>query len=119
MMDACLAHLAAHPAVPILYPDDPKLIGWDGNEGYAEALVQRMGLGALPKTINFPAGTMFWLRAELLQRFVDLALSWEDYPAEPVPKDGTMLHALERLFGAVPLMLEQPYALAWATGRSR
>jgi lipopolysaccharide biosynthesis protein len=26
-----------------------------------------------------------------------LDLSWDDYPEEPLPEDGTMLHAIERL----------------------
>jgi lipopolysaccharide biosynthesis protein len=38
----------------------------------------------------------------VLERFVGLNLVWEDYPTEPLPIDGTMLHAIERLFGIVP-----------------
>ncbi len=61
-----------------------------------------MGLGMLPEQFNFPIGTMFWIRPSVLERFVTLDLGWEDYPAEPLPIDGTMLHAFERLFGVVP-----------------
>ena len=46
---------------------------------------------------------MVWMRAEALRPFVDLGLQWSDYPREPVGTDGTLLHALERLFGLVPL----------------
>jgi lipopolysaccharide biosynthesis protein len=42
---------------------------------------------------------MFWMRSAALARFVDLGLSWEDYPPEPLAIDGTLLHAIERLFG--------------------
>jgi lipopolysaccharide biosynthesis protein len=45
---------------------------------------------------------MFWIRNHALAPFVKLDIGWEDYPAEPVAYDGTMLHALERLFGVVP-----------------
>jgi lipopolysaccharide biosynthesis protein len=27
----------------------------------------------------------------------ELKLGWDDYPEEPLPSDGTVLHALERL----------------------
>ena len=40
---------------------------------------------------------MFWSRPRLLAPLVDLRLTWDDYPEEPIPNDGTILHALERL----------------------
>lgn len=119
MLDACVAHLGQQPEVAIIYPDEPKIIGWDGNAAFAQALADKMGLGPLPQAFNFPAGTMFWLKRAYLQHFIDLDLQWGDYPAEPVGKDGTVLHALERLFGAAALMLNKPNSLAWATGLSR
>lgn len=119
MMDACVSHLVLHSDTSIIYPDDPKVLGWDGNRPFAQLLAEAMQLGPLPDAFNFPAGTMFWLRNDLLRHFVDLGLQWEDYPQEPVGKDGTMLHALERLFGAVPLLLNQAYSVAWAPGFSR
>ena len=62
---------------------------------------------------------MFWMRDHVLARFVGLGLGWQDYPPEPIGKDGTILHALERLFGVVPLVCNQPYSVAWAIGFSR
>jgi len=119
MLDACVSHMVLHHDCCMVYPDDPKIIGWDNNRELAQLLADKMQLGSLPMAFNFPAGTMFWMRAEMLTRFVGLGLTWEDYPLEPVGKDGTILHALERLFGAVPLLCNQPYAVAWALGFSR
>ena len=51
----------------------------------------------VPHSIDFPIGTMFWARPAALKPLFDLGLGWDDYPEEPVPIDGTMLHALERL----------------------
>jgi lipopolysaccharide biosynthesis protein len=40
---------------------------------------------------------MFWARTKALMPLFDLKLGWDDYPEEPVPIDGTLLHAIERL----------------------
>ena len=48
--------------------------------------------------IDFPQGSMFWARTDYLKHFLDLGLTYEDFPAEPIGVDGTMAHALERLF---------------------
>lgn len=102
MMDRILEAMAQDDRIGIAYPDDPNIMGWTENLQPAESLAQSMAVGELPKVFNFPIGTMFWMRSAALQPFVDLDLTWADYPAEPAPNDGTMLHALERLFGIVP-----------------
>lgn len=33
----------------------------------------------------------------MLRKVLELRLDWGDYPEEPLPYDGTVLHALERL----------------------
>jgi len=47
----------------------------------------------------FLVGTMFWARSEAMKPLIHLNLQWEDYPEEPIPIDGSMLHALERIIG--------------------
>jgi len=47
--------------------------------------------------VDFPVGTMFAARPAALHPVLDLDLAWQDYPAEPLPDDGTLLHGLERL----------------------
>jgi lipopolysaccharide biosynthesis protein len=101
MLDRILAEMSLEPKIAIAYPDDPHVISWTENRGAAENLALRMGLGMLPDQFNFPMGNMFWIRSSLLTRFLDLDLTWDDYPAEPLPIDGTMLHAIERLLGVV------------------
>jgi len=104
MMDAILDKMASDPSIGIVYPDDPGCFGWEGNYSYGKALIERMGYKApLPDaSINFPVGTMFWARSEALKPLLNLNLQWEDYPEEPLPIDGSMLHAIERLFGIIP-----------------
>ena len=104
MADRILAAMHEDPSIGMTFPDDPHVVGWGANRTVAEDLADRMGLGRLPDHWNFPVGTMFWARTEALAPFVGLALDWEDYPEEPLPYDGTLLHAIERL---LPLTLPQ------------
>ena len=104
MMDAILAKMTGDPSVGIVYPDDPGCFGWEGNYSHGEQLLQKMGFEASNQeaSMNFPVGTMFWARTGALKPLIDLDLQWEDYPEEPIPIDGSMLHALERIFGMLP-----------------
>lgn len=119
MLDRIVTAMAADPSIAIAYPDDPHVMGWTANRGAAENLARRLRRGTLPDQFNFPIGTMFWLRADLLRQFVALDLDWTDYPAEPVPYDGSMLHALERLFGVLPDLAGMRTAVTNVTGVSR
>ena len=40
---------------------------------------------------------MFWARPEALKPLIRLNLHDDDFPAEPLPIDGTILHTLERI----------------------
>ena len=88
-----------------MFPEDANLNDWDSNREYADDLAAKLGLKLpLPNHLDFPQGTMFWVRPKAIKSMIDLGLRWTDYPAEPVPIDGTMLHALERL---VPFVVAQ------------
>jgi glycosyltransferase involved in cell wall biosynthesis/ubiquinone/menaquinone biosynthesis C-methylase UbiE len=101
MADRILGRLAHDPSIGIIFPDDPHtepyVAGWGRNRASAEMLGERFGLSQLPEYFLFPIGTMFWARAKALRPLFELHLDWQDYPAEPLPYDGTILHALERL----------------------
>jgi glycosyltransferase involved in cell wall biosynthesis len=99
MADIILGRMFADPLIGMVCPDDPYVVGWGKNRTHAEKLSARLSLGNLPDHFLFPVGTMFWARSEAIRRCFELGLQWGDYPAEPLPYDGSMLHALERLFG--------------------
>lgn len=102
MLDGILHEFEVNPNAGIVFPSDTHVIGWNRNFANAKILGERLGLSELPEAFDFPVGTMFWARAEVLRYFVDLNLKWTDYPSEPIDIDGTMLHALERLLGVIP-----------------
>lgn len=101
MIDRILAAFTLNKRLGIAFPADPNILSWSNNKDGARKLALRLGVEQLPEFFDFPIGTMFWIRAAALRPFVELDLDWQDYPREPVGMDGTILHAIERLFGVI------------------
>ncbi|WP_315096633.1 rhamnan synthesis F family protein [uncultured Cellulomonas sp.] len=105
MMDTICQAFAADEGLGLVAPEDPHLNDWDLNRAEGERLATRFGLTRpLPTHMDFPMGGMFWARTSALRPVLDARLQWDEYPAEPVPIDGTMLHALERI---IPFAVEE------------
>lgn len=119
MADIILGRLASDDIIGIVFPEDPNVMGWTKNRPYAETIAKSLDIDTLPEHFNFPMGTMFWARVSSLSPLLNLALDWEDYPEEPLPMDGTILHALERLFPFVVLRAEKRLALTYVPGITR
>ena len=97
-------HAALDPKLGLVFPENDITIAWEKNADIGHSLAEQLNLALpLPSHIDFPVGTMFWARPEALTKLVTLGLAPEDYPVEPLPIDGTLLHALERL---LPLVCE-------------
>ena len=98
MMDRIVGQFEQEAQLGLVFPSDPHPVGWCENRILATSLAKRMGFeGPLPDALDFPVGTMFWMRRDALRPLIALALDWDDYPIEPLPYDGTIQHALERL----------------------
>lgn len=119
MADIILGRMANDHDVAMVFPDDPYVVGWGANRSFAENLFPGLGKGNHPSEFNFPVGTMFWARPRDLEALFALHLNWEDYPEEPLPQDGTMLHALERLFGLVAMSGRSSVLLTNVAGVTR
>ncbi|WP_371345481.1 rhamnan synthesis F family protein [Ancylobacter sp. IITR112] len=98
MLDAVLAYMEAQPKLGLIYPEDTHLLDWARNGRICAELREDLGLTEPPGTyVDFPVGNMFAIRPEALAPYLRLDLGWADYPAEPIPDDGTLMHGLERL----------------------
>ena len=92
------------PTLGIILPQHLDLIrpgiGWLGNRKTAEALMRQMGLSVqLPQNNTvFPAGNMFWARTNAIRQMFTKGPSLEDFPEEHGQLDGTVMHAIERLW---------------------
>jgi lipopolysaccharide biosynthesis protein/antitoxin component HigA of HigAB toxin-antitoxin module len=88
----------------IVYPEGQAQIlkdasGWAANYHLAADLLQQytdIDIKNYP-VVEFPEGTMFWARIQAVAPMLSLPLKWKDFPLEPIPADGTLAHALERL----------------------
>ncbi len=84
---------------------------WLANRALAERWAGSLDLNALPRGyFDFPAGSMFWARAEALAPLFDAGITLEDFPPESGQTDGTLAHTLERMLGVS--VVDQGYHLA-------
>ncbi|KQQ78719.1 hypothetical protein ASF73_04160 [Xanthomonas sp. Leaf131] len=72
---------------------------WGANEQLVRALTIRMGLTPpdVEKT-KFASGSMFWIRLESIRSILDCHLRPSDFEKEAGQVDGTLAHAIERIF---------------------
>lgn len=75
---------------------------WGANRDQIHALAQQLGLPGDQLVVDFFAGTMFWIRRDVLDALARLRLTAESFPPETGQLDGTLHHALERVFGMLP-----------------
>ena len=86
------------PVIHMYYPTMGH--AWLGNRDVAESLADRLGLSVpLDETTPVaPYGSMFVARRETLVPWLSLGLTYEDFPDGTGYVDGTLAHAIERMF---------------------
>ncbi|NYZ62278.1 polysaccharide biosynthesis protein [Luteimonas sp. SJ-16] len=102
-----LGMFAAEPKLGLVYPESHESIPlwghtWLSNVTAAATISQQLGVAIDPHGyIDMPAGSMFWARSAALQPLFALRLPLEAFPEESGQLDGTLQHAIERLFVGV------------------
>lgn len=100
-----------NPCLGLLVPPEPchseaiAGIGWTWADDFdiTQDLLQRLGI-EVPMDRNLhpiTLGTAFWCRTKALQPLFELQYEYDDFPDEPMAIDGTICHALERIFAYV------------------
>lgn len=101
----------------LVFPDDQHSLGWGRNKEFADALC-RFPLPDEP--CQFPMGSMFFIGRNALEAAWDgLAIGLDDMPPEPVPYDGSPLHAIERLWPILVTEQGRSFATVYRRGLSR
>lgn len=87
---------------------------WGYNYDCTVSLADKLGLKidiSPDKEPIAPLGTMFWFRPNVMKTLFDVNWDYEDFPSEPNDTDGTLLHAIERIY---PFVVQNSgYYSAW------
>jgi lipopolysaccharide biosynthesis protein len=93
---------ANDPSLGLVYPDghlQPLSFYWGANEDNVRYLSSRLGIDApQAETHSFVSGSMFWLRLDALGPLLDAHLDEWEFETEAGQLDGTLAHAIERVF---------------------
>lgn len=99
----CLEQLSNN--IGIIYSQNyqnwkPIKISWENNQEISQKILDLAHISINLKKefpiIFFSQGTMFFAKAQNMKKLLTLPLSYDDFPKEPIPLDGTIAHALER-----------------------
>ena len=99
-----LNHFDNNPKSGIYYPTSfwmmPNWVNhWLKNKPHAKKMANEWNIEFTNDFIAYPAGGMFWARPSALKQLLSKEYNYDDFPAEPLPNDGSELHALERMLG--------------------
>lgn len=101
-IEGILDLFARDPALGLLFPDYIRSlrshIGWGQMRRMVDDLLRPHGWDTRPvQLLEFPAGGFFWARPAALASIHQLQLDLAQLPEEPLDRDNTLLHAIERL----------------------
>lgn len=97
------------PRLGMLFPPEP--LGeyitvwykdcWGENFIHCKELAKKLKLSANISKSKPPItlGSVFWTRKGILKKLLEINWKYEDFPDEPMPRDYTISHAIERIFG--------------------
>lgn len=112
-----------NPCLGVLAPPNPFMgsylnaLGnaWQGNFKVTKQLIKTLGIDGLcnidEKHQPYVLGTSLWFRVKALLPLLKYEFEPTDFPAEPLPADGTISHSIERVFPYVAQ--SQGYYSGW------
>ena len=119
MSDRIISEFVRNKELGLVFADDPNCMGWGNNYEIASSLAKELSVESLPRSFNFPIGTMFWARQGSLRKLYEMNIKWNMYPPEPIDYDGTILHAIERLIPIVAIESGYTYNMVHNEGLGR
>ena len=82
--------------IGLIFAEDSYSVDIAENLKFAIDLCEAANLPKFENAFVFPLGAMFWARPEALMPFFNIDMTTFIQP-EPLPRDGSYVHALERL----------------------
>jgi lipopolysaccharide biosynthesis protein len=110
-LNAIVEHFDRHPDVGMIgsaayrYPSNlcSLKVSWGKNRPLVLKIAKCMGINSDQFRLDFFCGSMFWVRPEALRPLKDLKLAGT-FPSEMGELDGTLEHAVERLFSTATVV---------------
>ena len=104
-----IATFQAEPRLGVLTPSAPhhgdyfpiSAFSWGPNDENTKELLATFGLSAPidpEKEAIAPFGSTFWFRPEAIRPLLERKWVYADFPPEPLPVDGSISHAIERVY---------------------
>ncbi len=97
-----------NPNIGLLVPPKPSgknfdfdfVCAWGANYGNSVHLAKQLGLDCQIDYEISPValGSVFWCRTKAMYKLFEKEWTYEDFIQEPLPSDGTISHAIERIF---------------------
>jgi lipopolysaccharide biosynthesis protein len=104
LIDRILSNFRCDPDLGMVVADGNIFRGhseWASNEKLLGQLLPKIGISPDVKDRSFPGGSIFWIRSFLLRTLVGANISIDDFDPEPLKPDGSLGHAVERMFGLI------------------
>ncbi|MGD9825324.1 rhamnan synthesis F family protein [Desulfobacter sp.] len=87
--------LFSDPKTGLVFPDDMHYVDMGKNKDFMDELCKMTGMNPIEETPVFPVGNMFWARTDSIKQLFELDKE-AILEKEPLPYDGSFMHALER-----------------------
>jgi len=110
--DRILDSLRLNPSIGIVGPSNLRIVqspdrpsendwGTSANWSNMKLIADRLKVSEHEFRTDFFAGTMFWFSPRALAAIFSGTFLASDFEAEPIAKEGTMAHAMERMFNLI------------------
>lgn len=104
MMDQIASGFMEDPSLGLVFPADPVCFDGKATRSSVQALITKLQLSDSPQWLNYPVGSMFWVRPEAMRSYQKLNFDWSDYPSDLFDHQSTLIDAIQR---TMPLAVEQ------------
>ena len=102
-----LRHFEENPEFGLYFPTSFPMMPcwvnhWTCNKHFAAQMFEDWGIKPKGDFLAYPVGGMFWARPKAIKQMLKQSYAYDDFPEEPLPNDGSWLHALERAMALLP-----------------
>ncbi|QLE78811.1 glycosyltransferase [Francisella sp. Scap27] len=110
-------NLFSNEKVGLVFAEDRHFMDLGDNKPYLDELCKLLGVSEIDETPLFPLGNMFWARVDAIKDMFSLDKDIV-IQEEPLPYDGSYMHALERITPALVEKNGYNYVTVYKNGTS-